>query len=229
MCVTLHLSPLVLFGIFPHYLEAFPRGGKALLSRGCSLLPEQLDTITKLCCFPSSIPFLIRGRSFDMVPVRTALARWYCQIPPPGTGEELSLHFAAIALFSFPCSPLVRVALWPHQPPGTLPLLWLQEAWFAGLGFCKLLLWPALFVFVCDLPDLRNISIFLIRIQLQLLRGWLIDFNNAFYPAVLVCWLPLCSPYSQLPKSVCFPSFHAACKNFALLTSHLGVCCICSV
>lgn len=141
---------------------------------------------------------------------------------------EVSLHFSAMAL-SFFAPSLVWVMPWLRQSPGRLLLLWLEEAWFASPGVCKLLLWPALFVFTCDLPDLRNVSIFLIRIQPRLLRGWLIDFNNAFYPAVLVCWLPLCSPYSELPKSVCFPSFHAACKNFTLLTSHLGVCCIYAV
>lgn len=165
-----------------------------------------------------------------MLPVRAALAQCCCaKFLLQACNRKVHFIFFCCGSISFSCPPNVGVPPWPHQPPGMLLLLWLGEFWFASAGICKLLLCPAVFVFMCDLPELRNISICLVHVQPQLLREWLIDFNNAFYPAVLVCWLPLCSPCSELPKFVCFPSFHAACRNFALLTSHLGVCCIYSV
>lgn len=122
--LRVHHFAFIHFGFIWHFLLNIQSTIGALFSRGCSSLPEQLDIISKVFCCPSFIHFLLWGRSFDMLPVRAALAQCCCaKFLLQACNRKFHFIFFTTALLFLAFLPDVWVPPWPHQPPGMLLLL----------------------------------------------------------------------------------------------------------
>lgn len=126
----MHHFAFIPFGFIWHFLLNIQNTVRALFSRGCSSLPEQLDLISKMfwstsCSRAGPLIHCLKEQLWHITVVLNSPSRYAMESI---ISFYLSWHH---------CFLLVSLMCGSHQPTVMLLLLWLGEFCFASAGICK--------------------------------------------------------------------------------------------